>query len=202
MLRSSLRLIILICYRSLKTRLVLQAGFWRILQQTPIPMERQEIPIRYAELRHLANTVPASLAYSVGVEDAVNLRTAIEDDFGIVGLDTEMLLVEFGKKYQVDLTNFDFTGLITPEPNFIDSGDLIRLLLLIPAWFIKAALALVCWPFNHSCAMVIWKTSLRKTLLTSPAFSPPAQVLRVGDFVASAAAGYFVKREQVRFVLV
>ena len=66
-------------------------------------MEHQEITIRFADLRRAAETVPAYVRETLGVDEQVTLYTAIEDDLGIVGLDMQELLFDFSKKYQVDL---------------------------------------------------------------------------------------------------
>ena len=170
-------------------------------------MQRQEIPVRFSELRQLATTVPPYLAHFVGVDAEVSLQTAIEDDLRITDLDVEMLLVEFGRKYQVDLSDFDFTGFITydgwaPYPGiFLLLRLTFYVVMLLPAWLVKVAVAALCWPFDARWALAIWKTNLLKILF--PLKQPlPSEVLTLGDFVASAAAGYFVKRERVRFVLV
>ncbi len=162
------------------------------------------IPVRFAELRRLTNEVPAYMAELVGVEiKPWPLRTAVEDDWGVAGLDTEELLVAFGEKYRVDLSRFDFTGFISPEGMTLGQGCFATVVAgpLLALWLIKAALAGLCWLFIRSWAAVIWQLSVRQILWpTKP--RPTLEVLTTGDFVASAAAGHFVKRERVRFVLV
>jgi len=172
-------------------------------------MQRPEIVVSFSELRRLATTVPAYLAHFVGVEETVNLQTAIEDDLGLFDLDAQMLLWEFSKKYQVDLAGFDFTGLVSsdgwaPFPGLFQLFLFaLRGLLLFPAWLVKLTAGALCWPFDGVWARAIWKINLPEIFLPSQPYQRPrpSQVLTLGDFVASAAAGHFVKRERVRFVV-
>ncbi|UOR07056.1 DUF1493 family protein [Hymenobacter aerilatus] len=165
-------------------------------------MTRPEIPIRFADLRRLVREVPPYLSDFVGVKnEAWTLRTAVEDDWGVAGLDTEQLLLAFGKKYRVDLAKFDFTGYITPDdlPPWQACLSSVLLPSLLFLWLIKTAVAGLCWLFNRSWTSAIWRFSLTG-IFTKP--RPYTEVLTTGDFVASAAAGQFVKRERVRFVLI
>jgi hypothetical protein len=174
-------------------------------------MERETIVVRFADLRRAVETVPAYVQELSGVDEPLTLRTAIEDDLGMAGLDTEGLLLGFGKKYRVDLSQFDFTGLISPEP----TGNPLQLVLLLLyaalfllAWLANGVAAL-CWaPFSRAKARLMLKagvgdpaTIAQALLFPAARPQPTAQVLTVGDLVASAAVGYFVKRERVRVVL-
>ncbi len=173
-------------------------------------MEPEEITLRFGDLRRAVQTVPAYVQELSGVDEPLTLRTAIEDDLGMVGLDTEALLLDFGKQYQVDLTRFDFTGFIGPEPTV---NPLILLLplyaaLFLLAWLANGVAALGWAPFNLARARLMLKAGVGAPATTARALLFPdarprtaAEVLTVGDLVASAAAGYFVKRERVRFVL-
>lgn len=174
-------------------------------------MKRQEIIVRFADLRRLANSVPNYVAEKAGADETLTLGTAIEDDLGMAGLDTESLLTEFGETYQVDVSGFDFTGCISPEP----TGNPLILVLLLPfaalfllAWVANAVAAVCYAPFSRQKARLMLQAGIgdpatiaRKLLFPATQLRPAAQVLTVGDFVASAAAGYFVKREAVRFAL-
>jgi len=176
-------------------------------------MERKEIVVRFADLRRAVEAVPAYVRGTLGVREAVTLRTAIEDDFGLCGLDTESLLLEFGEKYRVDLSRFDFTGCISDETAETSCLLVLLLLPLYLALFLLAwaanIVAAVCWaPFNLPRARLMLRAGIgqpsaivRTLLYPDHEPRPAAQILTVGDFVASAAAGYFVKRERVRFVL-
>ena len=174
-------------------------------------MEREEIIVRFADLRRAVETVPAYVRETTGVDEPVTLHTAIEDDLGMCGLDTEELLLGFGKQYQVDLTRFDFTGCISGETHEFSCLLVLVLLPLYLALFLLAwaanVLAALCWAhFSLSRAELMLKAGIGKPLtivqtLLFPNYKPrsSAQTLTIGDFVASAAAGYFVKRERVRF---
>ncbi|MDB5267001.1 MAG: hypothetical protein JWP58_41 [Hymenobacter sp.] len=173
-------------------------------------MEREEITVRFADLRRAVETVPAYVQELSGVGEPLTLRTAIEDDLGMIGLDTEELLRTFGQQFRVDLTRFDFTGLISPEPG---GNPLVVLLLLlyVALWllaWVANGIAALCWaPFSLVRARRMLQAGIGAlppvVQSLSPAARPwpTAQVLTVGDLVASAATGYFVKRERVRFVL-
>jgi hypothetical protein len=167
-------------------------------------LERQQVTIRFADLRQLATAIPPYLAQKVGVAGTHALSTAIEDDFGIAGLDTESLLLEFGADYHVDLTKFDFTDFRIGEPG-VGAGLLFfpKVLLLLSCWLAKVTVALLVWPVSAWRAKEIWDLPALSFWFPAyfPAKRPPSEVLTVGDFVASAALGYVVKRERVRFVL-
>lgn len=164
-------------------------------------MERQEIPIHFADLRQLAGSVPTYIAEKVGERTVPTLQNEIENGFGIAGLDTESLILQFSETYRVDLTAFDFTGLISPKG--LDSTGCVLALPLaayfLAGWLLKTAASLLCWPLDKHLAKRIWQWQV-------PAFWRPAKSqpkpLVVGDFVASAAVGQFVRREQVYFRLV
>lgn len=174
-------------------------------------MEREEVLVRFSYLRRLVSSIPDYVAEKVGDDELPTLSTAIEDDLGIVGLDTESLLTEFGETYNVDLSKFDFTGCISPEPN----GNLLILVLLLLyaglfllAWIANIIAAFCCAPFSLQKAGLMLKAGIGKpsTMARELIFPdmhprPANQILTIGDFVASAATGYFVKRGQVRFVL-
>ena len=168
-------------------------------------VERQQVPVRFADLRQLATSVPSYLARKVGVKGTPVLSTASEDDFEIGGLDTESLLLAFGADYHVDLMEFDFTSFSSEEPGVGD--DLLffpKLLLFLGCWLGKTIVALLVWPISALRARRIWV--LPTLSFWFPARFPPAkrlpsEVLTVGDFVASAALGRFVKREQVCFIV-
>ena len=174
-------------------------------------MEREEISVRFADLRRAVETVPAYVRELSGVDEPLTLRTAIEDDLGMIGLDTEELLVGFGKQFRVDLTRFDFTGLISPEST---GNPLVALLVLLylALWllgWVANGVAALCWaPFNWAKARLMLEggvdaptTVVRELLFPEARPRPTSQILTIGDFVASAATGYFVKRERVRFIL-
>ena len=174
-------------------------------------MEREEIVVRFTDLRRLAEALPKYVADELGADGLPKLQAAIEDDFGTVGMDTEELLIAFGKDYRVDLTGFDFSGCISPEP----TGNPLIILLLLPfavlfllAWLAHIIAALCCAPFSRSRARLMLKAGIgapvtiaRELLHPGRKPRPASQILTVGDLVASAAAGRFVRREQVRFVL-
>jgi len=165
-------------------------------------MERQEIPIRFADLRRLAGTVPAHIVERVG-EQLPAFDTRIEDDWGCTGDDLVELLEEFSKIFRVDVENFDFTGLIRPEG--LDPVVAIWFFPLVAyflvGWLLKTLVGLLSWPFDSQVANRLWQRPV-------PAFWRPADAtaqpkpLNIGDFVASAAVGQFVRREQVYFRLV
>lgn len=166
-------------------------------------MERQEIPIRFAELRQLTETVPTYLAQKVGVRATPLLKAGLEYEFGIAGLDTESLLLEFAETYRVDVTAFDFTGLISPEgPDLWDTIWFFPLATyLLTGWLLRTVVVLLCWPFNRHLAQRIWQQQLPRFWRSADGQAQP-KALTIGDFVASAAVGRFVRREQVYFRLV
>ncbi|MBO2011003.1 DUF1493 family protein [Hymenobacter negativus] len=176
-------------------------------------METQEIAVRFADLRRVATSVPPYIKDLLGVTEPVTFRSAIEDDFGLCGLDTESLLTQFGEKYQVDLTRFDFTDCISSE---VSESSCLLVLVLLPAFlalFILAwtanIIAAICYaPFGLEKARLMLRAGIgnpatiaRTLLFPNVSPRPQEKILTVSDFVASAATGYFVKRENVRFIL-
>lgn len=167
-------------------------------------LERQQVIIRFADLRQVATAVPRYITEKLGVAGRPALSTAMEDDFGVADLDMASLLLEFGADYHVDLTKFNFTGFRSGSPTW--GGCLLffpKVLLLLSGWFAKAIVALFSWPGSAWRAKEIWPLPALSLWFPArvPAKRPLSEVLTVGDFVASAALGHFVKREQVRFVL-
>jgi hypothetical protein len=161
-------------------------------------MEQLEVPIRFADLRRLAETVPIFLAKKVGVRTAPSLRAELEYALAIAGLDTELLLLEFAETYGVDITAFDFTDLLLP-----DGPDLLDTLLFFPivacllvGWLLNILRTLLSELFPANLTQLIERQSFT---LWQP--KPQRPLLTIGDFVASAAVGRFVRREQVYFRL-
>jgi acyl carrier protein len=49
-------------------------------------------------------------------EIPITKETSLENDLGVTGDDGEDLIIEFGRKYNVNITNFLFTKYFYPEP--------------------------------------------------------------------------------------
>lgn len=174
-------------------------------------MERVEIAVRFSDLRQLANSIPNFITNQVGVDKRPKLMTSIKDDLGIVGLDTQDLLFEFGEMYKVDMSKFDFMGCVSPEPN----GNTLIIVLLplyarlfLLAWIANIVAALCYAPFSLQKAGLMLKAGIgkpsviaRELIFPDAHPHPTNQILTIGDLVAFAATGYFVKREQVRFIV-
>lgn len=162
-------------------------------------MEQQEIPIRFANLRRLAGTAPVFLAKKAGVRAAPALRAELEYALAITGLDTELLLLEFAEAYGVDITAFDFTDLLLPDgPNLLDMLLFFPgVVYLLVGWLLK----LLKNPLNKSFPRSLAQGIAQQTATSWPP-KPQQPLLTIGDFVASAAVGRFVRRGQVLFRLV
>ena len=130
-----------------------------------------------------------------------SLKVRIEDDLGLIGNDLAELLEEFSETYHVDIANFDFTGLISPEGlNSLGCALAVPMSFYwLTAWLLKTMVAGLGWPLDNSLARRIWQWPIP---LPTFGASDRLPALTVGDFVASAAAGHFVQRAQVRFRLV
>lgn len=59
---------------------------------------------------------------------AITMETSIENDLGITGDDGEDLIMEFSKKYNVDIKNFYFEKYFYPEPSVSSSAKEIKVL--------------------------------------------------------------------------
>jgi acyl carrier protein len=61
-------------------------------------------------------------------EVPITMETSIENDLGVTGDDGEDLIIEFSKKYNVDINNFDFTKYFYPEPMTLSMPRDVKLL--------------------------------------------------------------------------
>jgi hypothetical protein len=161
-------------------------------------MEQKEIVIYFADLRRLAETVPVFLAKQVGARATPALRAELEYALAITGLDTELLLLEFAEAYGVDITAFDFNDVLLP-----DGPDLLDTLLFFPVviWLLVGGLLKILGnPLSRLFpARLAQRMEQQLATIRPPKSRQP--LLTIGDFVASAAAGRFVRREQVYFQL-
>ena len=134
-------------------------------------MEREEVLVRFSDLRRLASSVPNYVAEKVGEDKLPTLKTAIEDDLGIVGLDTQELIFKFSEAYKVDLSKFDFTGCIGPEP----SGNPL-IFVLLP---LCAGLFMIAWIANIAAALCYAPFSLQKAeLMLKAGIGRPSTIAR------------------------
>ena len=167
------------------------------------------IQIPYATLRRHTLQVQEFVQKNYWWEADTTLKTALENDLGITGDDAVELLVQVEKEFRVDWQGLNFTHYFTPEGA---NGYTVAVLLGLPILAMQLTffagqllLALLVWPFSTEQAKWLVAFSLHKEI--SSRFWPqpvrlPEETFNVGDLVASVAAGRFVKREQVRFVLV
>ena len=169
----------------------------------------ETIQISYATLRRHTEQVREFVQKNYWWEDDTTLNTALEDDLGITGDDAVELLVQAEEKFGVDWQGLNFTQYFTSEGadmNLIKIWFNLSLLALLLTFFSgQLLLALLVWPFSTEQAKWLVAFSLHKEI--SNRFWPqpvrlPEETFNVGDLVASVAAGRFVKRERVRFVLV
>lgn len=65
---------------------------------------------------------------SRGLDIPITMETSMENDLGITGDDGEDFIVEFSKKYSVDISNFYFTKYFYPEPSMIPMPKEIKIL--------------------------------------------------------------------------
>ncbi|WP_343745233.1 DUF1493 family protein [Chitinophaga sp.] len=65
---------------------------------------------------------------SRGFDIPITMETSMENDLGITGDDGEDFIVEFSKKYSVDISNFYFTKYFYPEPSMIPMPSEIKIL--------------------------------------------------------------------------
>ncbi|WP_133273002.1 DUF1493 family protein [Hymenobacter radiodurans] len=174
----------------------------------------ETIQVSFTELRRTTQRVITFMQVEYWLEADSGLRTAIEDDLGITGLDAEELLKAFSKQFDTDLTDLNFDQYFASEGMEINSlkGVLLAPIaiafcaLLLVWFFVQCLLSLLALPFDKQEARKVFEFSLiGKWGLYSRRRWPnthPETTFNIGDLVASAAAGHFVKRERVRFVLV
>lgn len=58
----------------------------------------------------------------------ITMETSIENDLGITGDDGEDFIVQFSKKYGIDISDFYFTKYFYPEPSMLSMPDEIKIL--------------------------------------------------------------------------
>lgn len=168
------------------------------------PSSMTLVPVKYSDLRATATSVMEFVKNEYWWEDNSNLQTVIEDDLGITGDDADELMQKFSKKFNVDLTGFNFMKFFDPEG--VDSS----FLLLIPPFLIAVLVAFVKYTLVILAYIVSYK--LYRRLRTFKARSiiygaikmlerEGRETLTIGDLVVSATCGKFKLRREVRFQL-
>ena len=76
------------------------------------------------------------------LEEDSGLKTSIENDLGITGLDAEELLKAFSKQFNTDLNNLNFGQYFAYEGQDINS---FKGILLAPLTIVFCALLLICF---------------------------------------------------------
>jgi len=163
--------------------------------------------VEYPTLRRTVEQVQQFMIHASGV-DTCTLKSSLEDDLSLYDDDISFLLEEFATKFTVDFRQSDFDRYFTSGSS---EGGLLRQLVMYPItlayvgfllifWLGQQALALLVWPFSTPQAEWIMDFSLNEYIYPQPK-KPAVDTFNVGDLVASAVAGRFVKREHARFVL-
>ncbi len=171
------------------------------------------IQVSFAELRSITQQVISFVQDKYWLEQDSTLKTSIEDDLGITGIDAEELLNAFSELFNVDLCNFDFDEYFAYEGKAINNPidilltplAVMAMALLLVAFFAQCLLSLAILPLNKRKAKEVLDFSLTSQWgIYSRRRWPnknPERTFNIGDLVASAVAKRFVKREQIRFVL-
>ena len=77
-------------------------------------MSNSEADIRFSELvSFLKNAIRE-------YNKPINRETIIEDDLGVTGDDAEQLIIAFGKRFGVDIRNFEFSKYFYDEPGIFN----------------------------------------------------------------------------------
>ncbi len=107
-------------------------------------------------------------------QEPISLKTSVDDDLGIAGLDWDMFLEEYEKEFKAQLQGLEYTDYFPKEGlTFVDFLlGLTRLLWLLLIYHPARLL-------NIEKKNTFW-------------YSEP-QVLTIGDLVLSALAGEFLK---------
>ncbi|GGK89683.1 DUF1493 family protein [Rufibacter glacialis] len=138
---------------------------------------KKEVYTSFSELRRTSEKMLKLVQRTLAGQEPVNLRTSINDDLGIAGLDWDMFLEEYEKEFKAQLHGLEYTDYFPKEGlTFVDSllgwTRLLWLLIIyLPARLLEIEKKKILW-------------------YTEP------QALTIGDLVLSALAGEFVKREQ------
>lgn len=59
---------------------------------------------------------------------SINYNSLIEDDLGITGDDAEELIIEFSKRFKVNINDFKFSDYFNSEPSIFIASKNIKLL--------------------------------------------------------------------------
>ncbi|MDX2284080.1 MAG: DUF1493 family protein [Bacteroidia bacterium] len=172
-----------------------------------IPEPIHRIEIRYADLRRAAESALEFVQTQYWGKQHT-LHTWIEADLGITGDDAAELMQRFAAAYHVDLSGFRFDRHFHPE-TAMGLAELIFLPVLLTELLLRMILAAGVFPVSRSWARKIrqfrtlmwFDSQLARICRRHTSRTQPAD-LRIGDLAASAAAGTFVLRDQVQFVLV
>lgn len=59
-------------------------------------------------------------------EIPISRTTSLENDLGITGLDAERLIIEFGKKFKIEISNFSFRTYFNDEPSIFETSREVK----------------------------------------------------------------------------
>ncbi len=158
----------------------------------------QTIEITYTELAVWTRKMADFVRYQIGDEEILP-STKIEADLQITGMDADILLEIYVKKFNVDLTGFVFEDHLIPEGGVHDMG-IFTLMLVLIFQLIKPALYVLIYVVDKKMASEIFKFDIYYAV--NKFWKKDLKDLYVGDLIASAILGKFTERKNVKFVLV
>ncbi len=165
----------------------------------------EKIEICYTDLRKTAESVMSFVKTEYWDEENT-LRTKIEEDLGITGIDAAELMDKFAQTYKVDLSEFDFSKHFSPEGFSGNPIVIVFAAILLIGFIIKMVVALAIYPFDPTLNKKIQHYSLSDGM--SNVFrkiwpdEERLQDVTIQDLVTSAVTGKFTKRETVKFELI
>ena len=168
-------------------------------------MEKEIIPVTFSALRQLSEEVMRFTTEKIWIPDnGISLRSSLNDDFGIAGLDIEEFLLEFSEQYQVNLEGLNFYEYFIGEGGLIyvygDIRDVIFLPFIIvykiTEWLI---VVLIRYCFSKQIAIAFEKYA--NGVFYKITFTKPLLPFTVADLITCAVTRKFRLRKQVYYKL-
>jgi len=138
---------------------------------------KKEVYTSFSELRRTSEQMLKLVQRTLAGQEPINLRTSINEDLGIAGLDWDMFLEEYENEFNAQLHGLEYTDYFPKEGlTFVDFLFVLLRLLWLLTIFIPARL------LGIEKKKIFWYTE--------------PKILTIGDSALSALVGEFVKREQ------
>jgi len=154
----------------------------------------EKISVEYNKLRSTYVDVLAFTKDYAFWKKTFSASTTIEEDLELYGDDNIFFLLEFEKKFGVDLRNFKYDAHFEPE-GYIDPLSLILLPGLLSFEVLKGILIIISMPFSSTIVDQI------KALSLVSSKNSKLKDVTIGDLVVSVLKGKFCERNDTTLLL-